>query len=162
MTEPSSQQVFDAIPLAAFSLYTHVQAQYLLTVGAELSRTFDRFCGEIDGDKILRAYGQFWLWVLGAYEVVRTLDQNRARLAPAFAKQVTDLKRTLAEIRIPLAKQERRGSGKPIAADLSIVGIDHDLLFQIDGVDISARAEIQRFAAFVSQVRLSDFSGRAP
>jgi hypothetical protein len=51
------------------------------------------------------------LWVLGAYEVVRSLDQ-RIRCdgwLPGSAKAVNDLKHELARVRMPLAKFEAPG-----------------------------------------------------
>jgi len=51
-----------------------------------------------------------YLWVLGAYEIIRTLDQ-RLREDPSLAKEnfrtrVNELKRRYARLRIPLAKLE--------------------------------------------------------
>ena len=160
MTTLSREQLLQTNPLLAFSIYTHVQADYVLSTGAELVRTLDRFGEQIDAQEFQRAYGQFWLWILGAYEVVRTLDQHAASFAPSFAERVKSLKVALAKVRIPFAKQEYRGSSaRSIYSDLSVTDVNRDLAFVIDGSNVSAKAEIQRFTDFVSSVRLSDITG---
>jgi hypothetical protein len=52
-----------------------------------------------------------YLWVLGAYELIRTIHQKSQRkgLLKNRRFQLERLKRELAELRVPLAKWERRG-----------------------------------------------------
>lgn len=49
------------------------------------------------------------LWVLGAYELVRSIDQGirtRERLAHVPGEQIKELKRRISRLRVPLAKYE--------------------------------------------------------
>lgn len=64
-----------------------------------------------------------WFWVLAAYELVRTLDAcTRAGLWTPTAELAAELKatkRSLARVRIPLAKFEPSGrAGKALPGDL--------------------------------------------
>ena len=63
-----------------------------------------------------------YLWVLGAYELVRSIDQkcrlDKTLLNQLLANQVNDLKHHFERLRIPLAKLEpasRHPSDNPIA-----------------------------------------------
>ena len=61
--------------------------------------------GIVDGDFNL-AYGRIWLWILGAYEVVRTMCQARICFSEEYLAKLTTFKTAMADIRIPFAKQE--------------------------------------------------------
>jgi hypothetical protein len=53
------------------------------------------------------------LWILGAYEVVRTLDQrarNRSLFDSQNRERIQSLKRRINRLRVPLAKLEPAGS----------------------------------------------------
>ena len=63
-----------------------------------------------------------YLWVLGAYELIRTLDQrcnaNVSLLGAELTQSVRNLKHTMERLRMPLAKMEparRHHSDSPIA-----------------------------------------------
>jgi hypothetical protein len=64
-----------------------------------------------------------YLWVLGAYEVVRTIDQWAKRHDSVWESElrarITDTKQEIARIRVPLAKLEPSGryrhSDSPVA-----------------------------------------------
>ena len=62
------------------------------------------------------------LWVMDAYELVRTLDEcvSEGMWVPPdpIVKELPPLKRALAEVRIPLAKFERAGSSRGRPGDL--------------------------------------------
>ena len=139
-------------PLIAFSPYTHGQATYLVGLGQRLSLAMDSFQGTVND--LNETYHQFWLWVLGAYETVRTLDQHSANFSPEFAVEVKELKQFLVHIRMPFAKQEFRGRQEAIKGDLSVVGTDRDLIFSIDDKKVSARDAIERYANLVSSISL--------
>lgn len=139
-------ELYEQKPLAAFSVDTQVQADYLVKIGKELDGTFQSYSNVIsDFDD---TYGRFWLWLLGAYEVIRTLAQHADCFDPDFVGELNELKRYLAEVRMPFAKQEYRGREDRIGHDLSVVSIQQDLEFIIDGKSVSARAVIDRVVTF--------------
>ena len=146
------EKLYREKPLALFSIYTQVQADYLVKQGNTL-------CDKLDGyDKDIvdfnDTYGQFWLWVLGAYEVIRTLDQQSESFDPGFAKNLKEIKIFLAEVRMPFAKQEYRGNGGTIRGDLSVVGFEQDMKFEIAGNPVSSREVIIQFTDFVESISL--------
>lgn len=139
-------ELYKKKPLAAFSVDTQVQADYLVKLGKELDKKLQSYSNVIsDFDD---TYGRFWLWLLGAYEVIRTLAQHTGFSDPNFVGELNELKRYLAEVRMPFAKQEYRGRGGGIGHDLSVVSIQQDLEFIIDGKSVSARAVIDRVVTF--------------
>jgi len=73
------------------------------------------------------------LWVMDAYELVRTLDECMRLgmwIPPAgIAEELTPLKRALEEVRIPLAKYQRARSARPRPGDV----FPEPRMFAIDG-----------------------------
>lgn len=155
---PDFEDICRENPLMAFSDYTHGQAQYLDLLGARLLKRFSSW--EKGCPDFSETYYQFWLWVIGAYEVIRTMDQNGDQFTDGLKAQTKDLKQFLAEIRMPFAKQELRGkAGEPIKGENSVVGIDCDMKFCIRGQDYSAKDTIHRFRKFYAQVTLEAVQG---
>ena len=114
-------QLYRENPLLAFSFYAHMQAEITRRLGRDVLATLDTAIAPSaeegaaatgDATAINHAYGQFWLWVLAAYEVVRTMSQARGCFSEPIAQRLVDLKRHIAGLRIPFAKQEyARGDG---------------------------------------------------
>ena len=150
-------------PLIAFSVYTHIQADITRGLGRDVARTLDAAFGQqtsVDGGAFNRAYGQFWLWVLAAYEVVRTMSQWKACFSDRFAAKLATFKKHVAELRIPFAKQEYAGRhGKPIEAEASVYSVDagaKDIKFEVKGHIISARSLLAEFEDLVATVEPTD------
>jgi hypothetical protein len=88
----------------------------------------------------------FWFWVLGAYEVLRTINQHKKCFTATGAIVINNMKKKLAVIRVPFAKQELRGTDKSISGELSIYGFGSDLntlLYEIQGQAFDAVALIR-------------------
>ena len=152
-------------PLVAFSPYTHSQVEILSQLGASLLAELDAAIREkqIDGQRFNRAYAMFWLWVLGAYEVTRTMVQARSCFSGAFAERVATLKKRIAKLRMPFAKQEYAGgnrcTSRPISGEASVTGIDceaRDFLFAVGEERFSVRALVLDFTALFKRVKRSD------
>ncbi len=85
-----------------------IQAQHLGRIDAQL---IDAHIPENDGciDQLTDHITISYLWVLGAFELIRTLDQ-RARskelYSPEDRDRIRDLKKQFMRIRVPLAKLE--------------------------------------------------------
>lgn len=73
--------MYEQNPLLLFSLYTAVQVQTLERKSAELQEIVDTWKPNADGNQTVHNvhvyYDNFWFWVLGAYEVVRTMEQHK-------------------------------------------------------------------------------------
>tara|TARA_R110000803_G_scaffold65637_1_gene126785 strand:- start:219 stop:692 length:474 start_codon:yes stop_codon:yes gene_type:complete len=143
---------YESKPLAVFSVDTQIQVDYLIKLGGEIDEKLRSYTGVVHNFD--DTYGRFWLWLLGAYEVTRTLSQHADSLDPNFAQKLKELKQYLAEVRMPFAKQEYRGKGGKIGNDLCVVSIQQDMKFIIDGKPYFARSVIDRVVAFFLSVDL--------
>jgi hypothetical protein len=88
-------------PLLKFSLYTHGQSVALQEVGSDILRLLAEMKvgeGAVDAETARRAYNLFWLWTLGAYEVVRTMSDPKRLgcFSEEASKQLLELKKRLA------------------------------------------------------------------
>ncbi len=151
-------------PLVIFSVYTHLQAEALNKLGSEILGLLDASMNE-DPDMLAltKTYGKFWLWVIGAYEVVRTMTDKKTGAADCFSdrikKPLAKLKDSLAEIRIPFAKQQIRYKNDIISNEASIAKIDQekgDFAFSINNQSIWVRSSIAEFQAVFSSISRAD------
>jgi hypothetical protein len=167
-TNPIIEKILNKNPLTVFSVYTDIQCRTVQTLGREILLCLDvgitpdagtgqgTICG---GDVINRGYGQFWLWVLGAYEIVRTMCQAEKCFSPRVANELKGFKRKLAILRMPFAKQELPGKDVPVRAEPSIYGIGDsppDLRFDVEGQVLSVRELIGEFAAVFGGITRAD------
>jgi len=87
-------------------------------------------------------YGKFWLWVLAAYEVCRTLTDHEDVLSERQNLEVAQRKENLAKLRMPFAKQQLRFRKAMVRSELSVYGIDtgsRDLLYEVQKRVFSTR-----------------------
>ena len=157
----------DQNPLMRLSSYSHTQSAFLCDLGAEINDLLD-LCVQstsdsqtaIDSQKFNRAHFLFWLWVLGAFEVCRTMYKHRRHLSPEFATRVKRVKRELSLVRTPFAKQElSQPRGQTVFGELSVVGFcseSRDLVYEIEGKHVYPRALIKGFEDFISSATPQD------
>jgi hypothetical protein len=154
-------------PLIGLSVYTDIQSRTIRDLGLEILTCLEAGIvpdngggkGTICGDAITRGYGQFWLWVIGAYEVVRTMCQAERCFSQRVRAELKALKRRLAVLRMPFAKQERPGKSVPVRAEPSVYGIDDlppDIRFEVEGQVVSARELITEFAQVFGGIARAD------
>ncbi|MEO6202957.1 MAG: hypothetical protein ABIP82_07045 [Nitrospirales bacterium] len=152
------EEMYRKNPFSKFSVYTQVQIDQLKRVSDEILGILDRnnVVGVFDGNDSLRSYGLFWLWVLGAYEVFRTMKEHEQCFSEPLRPKIRALERELAQVRMPFAKQQLQGQkDRAIGSEPSIVGVgeeDKDLLFQIEGNIVSCRKMLKRFTDFIQSV----------
>ncbi|NQU67731.1 MAG: hypothetical protein HQ510_07305 [Candidatus Marinimicrobia bacterium] len=157
----SLEEILKKQPLVVFSIYTHIQVQFLERYGNELCESLDKMLAEkhvISGD-IQLTYGQIWLWILGAYEVVRTMCQAKACFSDALFDRLIFFKRDIANFRIPFAKQELRGRNIAVHSELSISGYDFvkkDFVFTIDNKKYSFRDYFINFSNLMASITNND------
>jgi hypothetical protein len=150
--------MFEKSPLLAFSFATAGQASYLIELGVDLCSVMSEWTDEISN--INDVYYKYWLWLLGAYEIVRTMDENKACFAEGRHDDIKALKIHLAEMRIPFAKQQLRGNSNPATKELSVCVIDNDIGFEIKGRIFSAVDTIEMFKEFVLSIQLEHVIAR--
>lgn len=114
-------------PISRFSIYTHAQASAVIELGASIKEQFDTMIqdGNIVDMSNGNPYGKVWLWVIGAYEVVRTMSDQKWKGSWSEERytQIQEYKKRIADLRVPFAKQEHR-NGKAVNHENSIYGID--------------------------------------
>ncbi|MEO7861651.1 MAG: hypothetical protein ABIU05_14675 [Nitrospirales bacterium] len=148
-------------PKLGFSLYTHNQITILTRVGQEIEYLLDE---AVEGTTIThikfeRAYGLFWLWVLGAFGVIRTMCTEKDRFLPDTQKALKKSKARLIQIRAPMAKQKYAGRNEEIRGELSVSGFDSDtkcFCLNVEGEEYWARALIKEFNQLVSSIGTDD------
>ena len=146
-------------PFIKFSIYTQIQIEQLKMLSDEIQGILERNkVGGIIVDSH-RSYGLFWLWVLGAYEVIRTMDEHKQCFSEPLRQKVGGLKEELAKVRIPFAKQQfarKKGyKDRAIGSEPSVVGFgeeNKDLLFEIEGNSVSCRNMLKQFNDFIQSV----------
>jgi hypothetical protein len=151
----------------AFSIYLCGRKNVLLNVADEIIENLDQgFSGTVvDGGRIERAESLMWLWILGAYEVVRTMCQAKSCFSKKAFDQLTQLKKTLSALRMPAAKMEKAGRKAPVTSNRSPAGWDiaNRDVFVNDpesASDISARFILMEFDRVFSAITKDDVLGR--
>jgi len=148
-------------PLIAFSVYTHLQVEVIRKLGNEITDVLDRSIkpGTVESEGSQRVHGQFWLWVLGAYEITRTMKQAESCLSNVLVKKLTSFKKRISLLRIPFAKQEYKGSRKPIQGEALISRIDtsrKDFVFGVKGKTLSIRSLLNEFESIFANISSED------
>lgn len=164
MTEDPVLLAFERQPLLFFSPSTALQAQALLRAGAEINRTIlsyfenDERCAIIDCSKAISANDLFWLWTLGAYEVIRTMSQHKHCFSEELQNRIVTQKGPLATLRIPFSKQEYRGrpGTDPMSAFACGLNIREGIIFDVRGSRITSKGIISEFTTFVDGICLAE------
>jgi hypothetical protein len=161
MSDDAVERMLDEKPLIAFSVYTAGQVDVLNETAQTIVSTLESSIRPdgIDGLAFNRAYGLFWLWVLGAYEVARTMCQARECFSSPASRRICTLKRHIAKLRIPFAKQEYEGPKKPIQGEASVTGFNlpsRDFSFDVKGTRFSVRKTMDEFRAVIASIGRAD------
>jgi hypothetical protein len=97
LINPTWEQMVEQDPIIAFSFYLCGRKNVLLHITDEIIENLDQgFSGSVvDGSRIERAESLMWLWILGAYEVVRTMCQAKNCFSQKAWSQLIQLKKNL-------------------------------------------------------------------
>ncbi len=152
-------------PLILFSLYSCEQAQRLERVAKELEKITSKWEAGSCINDFTKAYDLFYLWVLGAYEWSRTLNEHKKCFSMEFQDKLGTLLTTLTILRVPFAKQQLSGGKKnkePIYAENSVTGIKNGLVFNIRGKSYNSRDVTNQFLEFLHSIGQEDISHNIP
>lgn len=162
-------------PLMAFSIYTEGQVQSLRLLRNELSAIyFFTSSGELNPNPNPVRYLQFfWFWVLGAYEVLRTMDQASTCFTEPLREKIGQAKRRISKLRVPFAKQElageptrRRGeperSTKFYAENSALVHSKKGFGYRVGGEMFYSEVEMKDFFELIDSIQLSDILHSLP
>jgi hypothetical protein len=121
---PTWDQVLEREPLVGFSHYLSGRVNVLLVIADEIIDNLEQGFSEdfVDGGRVDRAESLMWLWVLGAYEVVRTMCQAKTCFSSRALDELSRLKKLLSVVRMPAAKMEKPGKKEPVTSNRSPAG----------------------------------------
>ena len=160
---PTWEQTVEHEPLIAFSHYLSGRVNVLCSFADEIIENLDKgFSGEcVNGGQVERAESLMWFWLLGAYEVVRTMHQAKECFSERLVQDLGSLKKTLATVRMPAAKMEKPGKRAAVTSNRSPTGWDvanRDLLVNDpeETPDVSARWILSEFDRVFSSITKSD------
>jgi len=149
-------------PLVRFSVYSQIQAQTLRDAAAEICLLLDGSIRDekfVDGSNLNVIYGRFWMWVLGAYEVTRTMSEYKTCFSSSLTNRVADFKAQISVLRMPFAKLQFKGSDKPINGEASIYSVDmkaRDFVFQVGGKHFPMRDLMNQFNSLIASIKPED------
>jgi hypothetical protein len=162
LVNPTWAQTVEREPLIAFSHYLSGRVNVLCSFADEIIENLDQgFSESVDGGQVERAESLMWFWVLGAYEVVRTMHQAKECFSERLVLDLSGLKKTLATVRMPAAKMEKPGKRAAVTSNRSPAGWDvasRDLFVNDPekGPDVSARWILSEFDRVFSSITKSD------
>ncbi len=166
LVNPTWVQIVERDPLMAFSHYLCGRVNVLFSVADEVVENLDRgFSSQpIDFARIERWESLMWLWILGAYEVVRTMCQAKSCFTQRAYDELNQLKKALSVVRMPAAKMEKPRTNIPVNSNRSPAGVDvarQDLLVgDPETSDVSARGLLAEFDRVFSSIKSSDIHFR--
>ncbi|MBM3492992.1 MAG: hypothetical protein FJX72_01525 [Armatimonadetes bacterium] len=161
MGDSDAEPVYVACPLSRFSPYTHIWCGVVRALGDEIRSSLDRafVTDGIDAGEYQHACARFWLRVLGAYEVVRTMAQAGDCFSERARGSLANLKGRLGPLRVAFAKQEQQGKKRPIGNEASVYDfgmVTRDLLFRVADQPVSARELIGSFEETMAAITAND------
>jgi hypothetical protein len=163
LVNPTWAQTVEREPLVAFSHYLSGRVNVLCSFANEIIENLDKgFSGDrVDGVPVMRAESLMWFWLLGAYEVVRTMHQAKGCFSERLVQDLSGLKKTLATVRMPAAKMEKPGKRAAVTSNRSPAGWDaenRDLFINDpeEHPDVSARRILSEFDRVFSSITNSD------
>jgi hypothetical protein len=148
-------------PLWRFSPYLWGRVNVLLGLHSQILQDLDEGFGpEMDAELVGRAEAFLWLWLLGAYEMVRTMCQAESCFSTQALNSLRKLKSELSKVRMPSAKMEHAGrKAKPVTSYRSPAGVDamnKDLLIGDPEAPVSGRGLLNKFRVVLGSLRQED------
>jgi len=149
-----------------FSLFTQVQVEALILLKMDIFELLDKSMFIDEGQNTIiisyfnKASGLFWFWVLGAFEITRTMNEGKSCFTSEAHNKISNIKKTLTEIRSPFAKQKLTG-GNPIHFENCPYKFDYitkDYCYLIDNKQIWVKKLISEFDEFISGISPTDIS----
>jgi hypothetical protein len=163
LQNPSQDEMDLRDPLSTFSFYLSGRVNVLCHFSDEIIEELEQGFSQADVqfEHIARAESLMWLWLLGAYEVVRTMTQAETCFSQRVRDDLRQLKKPLSAARMPAAKMEKPGKKIPVTSNRSPSGWDapnRDLLINDpeESDSISARWVLSEFDRVFSSIGKAD------
>lgn len=157
LINPTWEEQISREPLLSFSFALSTRNNQLATVADEILDNLDRGISKdcIDSQYVTKAGILIWLWMLGAYEIVRTMCQAKSCFTTECLGRLQPLKKRLAKVRMPDAKMEKQGKPIPVSSNRSpwcVVVETKDLLIGDPDEPYSARALINEYFSTINSI----------
>ena len=149
-------------PLEKFSFYSKLQSDFLNRYSKEIFNDLEaamRVDSTVDCTDFNNIWGKIWLWILGSYEIVRTMDQYKSCFSERLHPLIKETKSTLADLRIPMAKQEKRGNKKGTVSEPSVASIDNenkDFGYEVNGKILYFREIVHLYNQLIEELSDQD------
>jgi hypothetical protein len=150
-------------PIMRFSVYSDLQIKTIVEVGDSIVEQFDWMIQKPNRIDMSKGdpYGKIWLWIIGTYEIVRTMSDPKWKdsWSESAYSRISAFKRKISELRIPFAKQEIRRKPIPVEREPSIHGFDFEgksYLFEVNGTCYNIRNLIKEFEALIRSIKPDD------
>lgn len=158
------EQALNDEPLLGFSFYTASQIATLKSLSSEIVDMLDVSIsqgedGSIRVERFTKLYGSFWLWVLGVFEVSRTMASAKGCFSTAASERISEFKTRLVNLRAPFAKQQIAGRKEAIRGEASVSGFDgnkKDFSFTVKGKEYWVRDLIHDFGVLIESIKRED------
>ena len=144
-------------PLSRFSVFTQIQVEEIQRLTTDIKDLLEKSISgnTVDSLGFQRIYGSFWLWILGTYEITRTMSQHIQCFSETCMARIVNYKQKAAILRMPFAKQEPQGKSQPIKGELSICNTNFqtkDMAFNVGESDVWMRDLISEFDELISSI----------
>lgn len=90
------------------------------------------------------------------------MSQHKNCFSEEVSCQIDCVKKQLAQLRMPFAKQELRGERGAIYGENSVIGFDARMVFRVEGEDINSSALVRTVMNFLKSIKLSDITAHIP
>ena len=162
-TDPSFNNYLQEKPLINFSLYTSLQVDTIVEFGKKITDQFDSTISlpnrvDMSSPDI---YGQVWLWVIGTYEIIRTMAEPNFKNSwnEDTYSRINDYKMKLSGLRVPFAKQQLRRKPDAVQHECSIYSIDFEnksYIYMAEGKTYNIRTMINEFNELIKSITTED------
>ncbi len=156
-----NDKIYEAKPITKYSFYLNGRIEILLETKNEIVSSLEALNDTGNSsENISNAEKLLWFWILGAYEVVRTMHQSKASFSEKVLKKLQDLKQVLAKARMPASKMEVKNKKQAVTSFRSPIGIDVKAkdfeLFTDDENFISAKSLLSSFEEVIKSITTKD------
>ncbi len=163
LINPTWEESVAREPLLKFSFYLSGRVNVLYEIGEEIITNLDKGYSDstVHSSYVERAETLMWLWIFGAYEIVRTMDQAKVCFSDSVSNELNKFKNHLAKVRMPAAKMEKKGNKIPVSSNRSPSGWDQsrrDLIISdpTESISIFARDILDEFDRIFSLIKPED------
>jgi hypothetical protein len=158
----------DFTPLALIHPRISIQVDSLFDFGEEITVIIDKALHNlpaVDPEVTSLALRNIWFWVLGAYEVTRSLHEKGDLFQVETKNKLGSLKKYINKLRVPFAKHQVAGNRNTfIRNEASMMGIDSmeiDFIFLVQNEQFNFKRLFLFFKETYNNIKKTDLNIKA-